>query len=90
MSVFIFNVIRNLDPTRLACEFIIRSYVNERYPDQLTLFDLSHSRIGKKSITNPAKHVVDKWNFDWLTISIVIPLKASSEHSSSEIEWSLS
>jgi len=69
MSVFIFNVIRNLDPTRLACEFIIRSYVNERCPDRLTLFDLSHSRIGKKSITNHAKHVVDKWNFDWLTIS---------------------
>lgn len=69
MSVFIFNLIRNLYPTRLACEFIIRLYVNERYPDRLTLFDLSLLRIGKKSISNHAKNVVDKWNFDWLNIS---------------------
>jgi len=68
-SVFIFNILKELNPTRLACEFLIRTYTNERHPNRLTLFDLSRSRIGKKSPLNHAKHIVDKWNFDWISLS---------------------
>jgi len=69
-SVFVFKILKDLTPSRLACEFLIRTYANERHPNRLTLFDLSRSRIGKKSPINHAKHVIDKWNFDWTNISI--------------------
>jgi len=69
-SVFVFNILKELTPTRLACEFLIRTYADEKHPNRMTLFDLSKSRIGKKSPINQAKHVVEKWNFDWTNISI--------------------
>jgi len=50
-------------------KFLIRTYTNERHPNCLTLFDLSRSRVGKKSPLNHAKHIVDKWNFDRITLS---------------------
>jgi len=68
-SVFIFKVLKELTPTRLACEFLIRTYTNERHPNRLTLFDLSRSRVGKKSPINHAKYIIDKWNFDWINLS---------------------
>jgi len=69
-SVFIiFNILKELTPTGLACELLIRTYTNERHPNCLTLFDLNRSRIGKKSPLNHAKYIVGKWNFDWIALS---------------------
>jgi len=68
-SVFLFNIIKNISPSRLACELLARSYINERQPNRLTFFDISMSRIGKKSILNQAKFIAEKWQFDWINLS---------------------
>jgi len=48
-GVFLFNILTNLNPTRLACELIVRSYAKDRYPQRPSLFDLSHSRVNVES-----------------------------------------
>lgn len=68
-SVFIFKLIHNLEPTRLAIDLISRSYQNERHTGRLTFFDISNSRIGKLSILNKAKYITDNWNFEWLSMT---------------------
>lgn len=68
-SMFIFKVIKSLNPTNLAGEILSRTYINERHLGTLTFFDHSKSRFGKKCITNVIKNYSDKWNFDWLDLS---------------------
>jgi len=68
-SLFIFKLIYNLRPSRLAIDLISRSYQNERHMGRLKFFDIGTSRIGKISILNKAKYITDNWNFDWLSLS---------------------
>jgi len=69
-SVFIFKLIHNLEPTRLASSNwpISRSYQNVRHTGRLTFFDISTTWIGKISNLNKAKCITDNWNFDWLSM----------------------
>jgi len=67
-SVFLFNLIKNINPPRLACELLSHSYNNEWQPNRLTFFDISTSTI-RKSVLNQAKNITDKWKFDWVNLS---------------------
>jgi len=68
-SMFIFNVINNLNPTTLTSIFLSKSYFNERHPDQISFFDTSRSKIGKKCITNLLKNFTENWSFPWFGVS---------------------
>jgi len=68
-SVFLFNIIKSTNPSSLACNLFSRSYQNDRHPDRITFFDLSKTKIGKKSILNNAKYITERWNFEWLSLS---------------------
>jgi len=70
-SVFIFNLIYKLEPTELAGRTLIRSYQNDRHPGCMTFFDLSVSKIGKKSILNNLKTFTDNWQFEWTSLSTI-------------------
>jgi len=63
-SSFIFKLIYNLEPSRLAIDLISRSNQNARRLGRLTFIDISTSCIGKISILN--KYITDNCNFDWL------------------------
>jgi len=67
--MILFNIIQNINPSRLACELLSRSYCNERQPGHLTFFDVSTSKVGRKPILNQAKNIIDKWQFDWVDLS---------------------
>jgi len=67
-SVFLFNIAKIINPSRLACELLARSYNNERHPNRLTFFDGSNSKAGRNSIQNQAKNITDKCLFDWVNL----------------------
>lgn len=68
-SVFLYNIIYKLDPTELAGRTLIRSYLNDRHPGRMTFFNLSNSKIGKKSILNNLKSITEEWHFDWTSLT---------------------
>jgi len=70
-SVFLFNIIKSLNPSRLACNLLSRAYQNERQLGRLTFFDISSTKIGKKSILNQSKNICERWLFDWVDLSTV-------------------
>jgi len=69
-SVFIFKVFTNLSPFNLIHRFMNKSYINERRPERVEFFNTSLTKFGKICITNAAKKIVDRWDFDWLYMSI--------------------
>jgi len=70
-SVLLFKLITSITPTELACTLLGKSYYNERSPSHLVFFDTSKSKFGKACLTNAAKEVVNKWEFEWLNLSII-------------------
>jgi len=70
-SVFLFNIIKSINPSKLACNLLSRAYQNERQLGKLVFFDISSSRIGKKSILNQSKNICERWLFDWVDLSTV-------------------
>jgi len=68
-SVFLFNIVRSLNPSRLACSLLSRAYHNERQPGKLVFFDISTSKIGKKTVLNQSKNICERWQFDWVDLS---------------------
>jgi len=70
-SVFVFKLIQNLAPFKLAQRLMMRSYLNERNLEKVVFFDLSKTKNGKLCITNATKKIVDSWQFDWFHLSLI-------------------
>jgi len=68
-SVFLFNIVYNLEPTDLASKLMTKAYYNDRAMGKLKFFDSSTSRFGKKCITNFAAKLVECWKFDWFFLT---------------------
>jgi len=68
-SQFLFKLTTTITPTELATTTLSKSYYNERSPDCLSFFDTSRSRFGKACISNAAKTIVERWDFDWLSLT---------------------
>jgi len=68
-SMFIFNVINNLSPTSLISSILSKAYFNERHPGEISFFDTSKTKIGKKCITNAIKNYTENWKFEWFGLS---------------------
>lgn len=68
-SQFLFKLTTIITPTELATTTLSKCYYNERSPGCLSFFDTSRSRFGKACISNAAKTIVERWNFDWLSLT---------------------
>jgi len=69
-SMFIFNLIYKLEPTEWAGRgVLIRSYQDDRHQGKMTFFDLSATKIGKKSLLDNLKVYIENWHFDWTSLS---------------------
>jgi len=69
-STFIFNIYSFLEPTNLTGKIFSRGYYNERQPGKMSFFDLSSSRLGKKSLLNCLNNFTQGWHFDWVNLSV--------------------
>jgi len=68
-SVFLFNLIHNMTPTELVGKLLQRGYFNDRNVGRLHFFDCSSTKIGKACITNNAKEITSKWDFEWFFLT---------------------
>jgi len=68
-SVFIFNIIHQLEPTELATKLLSKGYYNDRSLGRLKFFDSSLTRSGRKCVTNAVSTMVEKWPDDWFFMS---------------------
>jgi len=69
-SVLLFKLVTTITPTELACTVLSKSYFNERSPGHLSFFSTNKSKFGKACLTNAAKEIVEKWDFDWLNLTV--------------------
>jgi len=69
-STFIFNIYSCLEPTNLTGRIFCRGYYNERQPGKMSFFDLSSSKLGKKSLLNCLNNFTQGWNLDWVNLSV--------------------
>lgn len=44
--------------------------INESSPSHLSFFNTSQSKFGRACFANAAKEIVNKWDFDWLNLSL--------------------
>jgi len=64
-STFIFGIYFHLEPTNLAGRLMSRGYFNERQPGQIMFFDLSRTKIGRRSLLNQIREFTNAWSFEW-------------------------
>jgi len=58
----------DINPSCIKCELLVQSSINQRQVLRLTFCDISSSWIGKKSILNHAKNIVERWQFEWVNL----------------------
>jgi len=68
-SGLIFGIYNCLEPTQLAGKLMSRAYTNDRHPGRVDFFDLSRSKIGKRSPLNLVKTYTDNWSFEWTSLT---------------------
>ena len=66
----LYNLCTSLDIDPLSERLLSQSFISSRFPNKITFFDYSKTRVGKCSFVNRSKSISENIPFEWINLSV--------------------